>query len=177
MITMRFGHGVSLEDIIAGGLRGGMAIAIACAIWWIVRRVPWPRPFRFSFVLMHVVACLALAFTWCVATNALITLAGLGSFDVWRYLNDYLFLGAFLYMFVAGPAYAAAATARAAQAEATVARAQAVATGTQLAALRAQLHFVVGTPCNIDILLRGLLLELRPAKPPSRPRGAYSEVA
>ena len=140
MITMRFGYGVSLEDIIAGGLRGGIAIAIACAIWWIVRRVPWPRPFRFSFVLMHVVACLALAFTWCVATNALITLAGLGSFDVWRYLNDYLFLGAFLYMFVAGPAYAAAATARAAQAEATVARAQAVATGTQLAALRAQLH-------------------------------------
>jgi len=140
MITMRFGHGVTWEDIIAGGLRGGIAIAIACAIWWIVRRVPWPRPFRFSFVLMHVVAWLVLAFTWCVATNVLLTIAGLGTFDWLRYVNDYLFLGAFLYMFVAGPAYAAAATARAAQAEATVARAEAVATSTQLAALRAQLH-------------------------------------
>jgi hypothetical protein len=140
MITMRFGHGVSWEEIIAGGLRGSIAIAIACTIWWIVRRVPWPRPLGVRFVLTHVAAWLALAFTWCVATNTSITMAGVGTFDSLRYLNDYLFLGAFLYMFVAGPAYAAAATARAAQAEATVARAEAVATSTQLAALRAQLH-------------------------------------
>ena len=141
MITMRFGRGVSWEEIIVGGLRGGIALAIACAIWWIVRRVPWPRPFRVSFVLTHVAAWLALAFTWCVATNALIAVAGVGTSNSLLYhLNEYLLLGAFIYMFVAGPTYAAAATARAAQAEATVARAEAVATSTQLAALRAQLH-------------------------------------
>jgi hypothetical protein len=138
---MRLGRGSSWEEIIAGGLRVGIAIAIACTIWWIVRRVRWPRPFRFTFVLTHVTAWFALAFTWCVATNTLIAVAGVGTSDSLLYrLNEYLLLGAFIYVFVAGPSYAAAATARAAQAEATVARAEAVATSTQLAALRAQLH-------------------------------------
>ena len=35
-------------------------------------------------------------------------------------------------------------------------------------ALRA--HFVVGSPCNIDILLRAILLELHPTSPPSHTR-------
>lgn len=138
---MRFGHGVSWEEMIAGGLRGGIAIAMACAIWWIVRRLPWPRPFRFSFVLTHVAAWFALAFAWCVTTNFMMAVAGVGASDsLPDDLSLYLFLGAFIYVFVAGPTYAATASARAAQAEATVARAEAVATGTQLAALRAQLH-------------------------------------
>jgi len=141
MITMRFVSDFSWEEVLAGGLRGGLAIAMACAIWWLVRRVPWPRSFRFRFVLTHVAAWFALAFTWGVATNALFAVAGLGSSGSLLYhVDEHLFLGAFLYVFVAGPAYAAAATARAAQAEATVARAEAVATSTQLAALRAQLH-------------------------------------
>jgi hypothetical protein len=41
-------------------------------------------------------------------------------------------------------------------------------------ALRA--HFVVGTPRNIRDIASGLLLELHPIAPPSRPRGTYSEV-
>jgi two-component system LytT family sensor kinase len=138
---MRPGHGFSLEEIIAGGLRGGLAIAMAWAIWRLVRRVPWPRPFHFRFVLMHVAAWFALAFTWGVATNVLLTIAGLGTRDsLLNQVDEHLMLGAFIYMFVAGPAYAAGASARAAQAEASVARAEAVATSTQLAALRAQLH-------------------------------------
>ena len=140
MITMRFGR-VSWEEILAGGLRGGIAIVMACAIWWLVRRVPWPRPFRFSFVLTHVAAWFTVGLTWCIAANALIAVAGIGISDsLLDGLGFYLFLGAFLYVFVAGPAYAAAASARAAHAEATLARAEAVATSTQLAALRAQLH-------------------------------------
>jgi hypothetical protein len=140
MITMRLGHGVTWEDVIAGGMRGGVAIAIAFVIWRIARRVPWPRPFRFRFVLTHLVAWFALAFTWCIATNALIAIAGIATFDSLRFSNDYFFLGAFVYVFVAGPTYAADASARAAQAEAIVARAEAAATSTHLAALRAQLH-------------------------------------
>jgi hypothetical protein len=141
MVTMRFRPGPTGEEIVVGGLRVGIAIAMACAIWWLVRRAPWPRPFRVSFVLTHVAAWAALAFTWCVATNALIAVSGVGTSNSLLYhLNEYLFLGAFMYMFVAGPSYAAAASARAAQAEASVARAEAVATSTQLAALRAQLH-------------------------------------
>src|SRR5215218_5733048 len=104
---------------------------MACVIWWLVRRLPWPRPFRFPFVLTHVAALFALAFIWCVATNALNAVAGVGrSGSVLRHLEDYLFLGSFIYVFVAGPTYAGAASARAAQAEATAARAEAVASST-----------------------------------------------
>ncbi len=141
MGTMRLVHGVSWDEIVAGGLRGGIAIAIACTIWWIVRRVPWPRSLGFRFVLTHVVAWFALGFIWCAATNALIAVAGVGTPDsLVDQLDEHLVLGAFIYMFVAGPSYAAVASARAAQAEASTARALAVATSTQLAALRAQLH-------------------------------------
>jgi hypothetical protein len=138
---MRVGRGVSWDDIVAGGWRGGIAIAMACAIWWLVRRVPWPRPFRASFALMHVAAWVALAFTWCVSTNLMLAVAGVADSDALLYhLDEYLLLSAFIYVFVAGPTYAATASARAAQAEATVARAKAVAASTQLATLRAQIH-------------------------------------
>jgi two-component system, LytTR family, sensor kinase len=141
MITMRFVLGSSWEEIIVGGLRASIAIAIACAIWWLARRLPWPRPFHFSFLLAHIGAWCALAFGWCVVTNALVTIAGVGTSEsLLDGLSQYFLLGAFIYMFVAGPTYAAAGSARAALAEATVARAEAAATSTQLAALRAQLH-------------------------------------
>jgi two-component system, LytTR family, sensor kinase len=137
---MRFGHGISWDESLVGGARSVIAIALAFAVWWMVRRVPWPRPFRFRFVLTHVAAWLALGFIWCVATNAFIAVVDLGPRGSLYGLPDYLLFGSFIYMFVAGPTYASAASARAAQAEATVARAEAVATGAQLAALRAQLH-------------------------------------
>ena len=141
MVVMRLEHGITWDEVIAGGFRGGIAIAMACVVWWIARRDAWPRPFRFRFALMHVAAWFALTFAWCVATNLMIAVAGLGnSLDLLRGLDAHLVLGAFIYLFVAGPTYAAAGSARLAQAEATVARAEAVATSTQLAALRAQLH-------------------------------------
>jgi hypothetical protein len=141
MITMRFGSSFSWEEIVVGGLRAAVAIAMACAVWWIARRVPWPRPFRVRFVLAHVAAWFALASAWCLASNVLIAFSGVGtSGSLLDGLDFNLFLGAFIYVFVAGPTYAAAASARAARAEAAAARAEAVATGTQLAALRAQLH-------------------------------------
>ena len=141
MISMRLLSGATWQELLAGGFRLGIAIAVACAIWWIARRVPWPRPFRVRFVVTHVAAWLVLAFVWCLATNAFIEVAGIGTSRGSLYhLDEYLFLGAFMYMCVAGPTYAAAGSARAARAEASVARAEAVATSTQLAALRAQLH-------------------------------------
>jgi LytS/YehU family sensor histidine kinase len=138
---MRSGLGFSWEEVVAGGLRGGVAIAMAFAIWWIVRRVPWPRPFRFRFVLTHVAAWFALSFAWGVVTNALLAVVGVGaSHPLLYHVDEHLFFGAFIYMFVSGPAYVGLASARAAQAEASVARAEAAATSTHLAALRAQLH-------------------------------------
>jgi two-component system, LytTR family, sensor kinase len=103
--------------------------------------VPWPRPFRFPFVLTHVAAWFVLAFIWCVATNAAIAVAGIGTpHPLLYHLDEHLAIGAFIYLCVAGPTYAGIASARAAQAEASAARAEAIASSTHLAALRAQLH-------------------------------------
>ena len=140
MTSMRFGRGLTWNEMIGGGLRSGIAIGVACAVWWLARRLPWPRPFRFGFVLAHVAGWWALSFSWCVASNLMIAVAGVGFRSLLWALDLHLLLGAFIYVFVAGPTYAATASARAAQAEATVARAEAVAASTQLAALRAQIH-------------------------------------
>ena len=140
MTSMRFGRGLTWNEMIGGSLRGGIAIGMACAVWWLARRLPWPRPFRFSFVLTHVAAWWALSFIWCVASNLMIAVADVGFRSLLWALDLHLLLGAFIYVFVAGPTYAATASERAARAETSVARAEAVAASTQLAALRAQIH-------------------------------------
>jgi sensor histidine kinase YesM len=109
------------------------------------QRVPWPHPLRVRFVVTHVLAALAYAAAW-FALNV-----GIGSLvestrlsvsmshltlalvvgPAWGVL--YLILGVWLYIMVAGIAYANRAAERSAQIEALAAR-------TQLAALRAQLH-------------------------------------
>jgi len=108
-------------------------------------RVPWPHPLRLRFIATHVLAALVYAAAW-LALNVAI-----GSFlesmlhsmargrftlalvvgPAWGVL--YLILGVWLYIMVAGIAYANRAAERNAQIEALAAR-------TQLAALRAQLH-------------------------------------
>lgn len=101
----------------------------------LARRVPWPRPFRLSFLLMHLTAAPLYALSWVVLASAMESLmrsqlvfAGGSAF-----LLPFLVLGIWLYAMVAGISYAVEATARAGRAEAAAAR-------TQLAALRAQLH-------------------------------------
>src|SRR5690349_18590224 len=91
---MRFLSDITLGEVVAGSLRGGVAIAIAYSIWWIVRRVPWPRPLGIRFVLTHVVAWFVLASTWCAATNLLIAMSGVGKpSSLLRHLDEHLFLG------------------------------------------------------------------------------------
>jgi sensor histidine kinase YesM len=108
-------------------------------------RVPWPHPLRLHFVAKHVLAALVYATAWFalnVVVGSLIesthislasghmTLALLVG-PAWGVL--YLILGVWLYIMVAGIAYANRAAERNAQIETLAAR-------TQLAALRAQLH-------------------------------------
>lgn len=122
---------ISLRMMVAGAVLG-------FPVHRLTRRLPWPHPMRPSFVAMHLgaAAVYALAF---VATNSLIEsiarrhaviVVGVG-------VGSFLVLGVWLYVMIAGIAYASDATARAARAEALAARAQ-------LAALRAQLnpHFL-----------------------------------
>lgn len=121
---------------------GAQAIAIAAllglAVQRLTERVPWPRPLTIRFVALHGVASLAYAAAWVFLTTALSALHG-GGFSVAAPpgITPFVILGIWLYLMVAGIAYAVRATNRAARAEAAAAM-------TQLAALRAQLnpHFL-----------------------------------
>jgi hypothetical protein len=118
------------------------AVAAAAALGLVVHRVterfPWPHPFRLGFLAWHVVGAWLYAHAWVLLTSAmeslirsrLIIIAPAG-------IVPYLILGVWLYVMVAGVAYATRATERAARAEAAAAR-------SQLAALRDQLnpHFL-----------------------------------
>ena len=98
------------------------------------RRLPWPRPFRLSFVLLHALAAATYAIAWLVlASLSQIVLLHSAAAAISRVVIPFLVLGVWLYVMVAGVSYAAQATDRAVVAEASAARAQ-------LATLRAQLH-------------------------------------
>ena len=52
-----------------------------------VRRTPWPRPFRFSFVLLHAVVAVAFGLCWTlltIAIESLFTGSPLQTRTVWR---------------------------------------------------------------------------------------------
>jgi hypothetical protein len=110
------------------------AALLGILVYRFANRVPWPRPFRLRFALIHAVAAPAYALAWIMATSLiesiihrqLLIVVGPG-------LVPFLVLGVWLYVMVAGISYAIAGTERAARAEAASVR-------MQLGALRAQLH-------------------------------------
>ncbi len=98
------------------------------------RRFAWPRPFRLSFLLLHVGAAATYAIAWLLlASLSQIVLLHSVAAAIGRVVVPFFVLGVWLYVMVAGVSYAAQATDRAVIAEASAARAQ-------LAALRSQLH-------------------------------------
>ena len=106
----------------------GIGVAQVCA------RIPWPHPFRLSFIALHLVLGTAFSAAWIalnsvvesVVHRALVVSVGPG-------FLPFLAIGVWLYIMVAGITYATRASARAAEASALAAHAQ-------LATLRAQLH-------------------------------------
>lgn len=129
-ITGPFGGVWTRDEIVAAVVSAAVGVALTVLVYRLVRRMPWPRPFRLRFALLHLVAAPASGLTWLVVSSAIKSLVtGLPMEDG----GGMVFVGAFVYAVVAGISYAAEATARAARAEAAEAQAQ-------LAALRAQLH-------------------------------------
>jgi hypothetical protein len=127
-----------------GELEGGIArliagLAVAFLVYRLVRRAPWPRPFRLRFAALHVVGAPLAALTWVAVATPLEWLVSRGGSDNRGFdrVVEMMIIGMILYVVVAGLSYAADGAARAARAEAIAAR-------TQLAALRAQLqpHFL-----------------------------------
>src|SRR5687767_4615043 len=102
------------------GLSAGAIVAFL--LYRFVRRVPWPRPFRIRFVLLHLAALLAFAVSWLVLSIAIESLFT-GSLLETRNarpvrLREHPMVSLLLYAVVAGIAYSMERRARAAHAEA-----------------------------------------------------------
>ncbi len=125
----------SPDEVASAVIRPLVGVAAALLVHRLVRRVPWPRPFRLRFLALHLAAAPLLAGAWGAASNALAALVLGGSFAarVAERWEESLIVGVFLYALLAGIFYAVESSARASRAEAAAAR-------TQLAALRAQIH-------------------------------------
>lgn len=123
-------------EIESGLLRIATGLVIALAVHHLlVRRIPWPRPFRLRFVALHLVIAPVASLAWASlygAVKVLVPSAQAGISDS-VFFTETLIFGVIFYAVVAGVTYAAEESARATRAEALLAR-------TQLAALRSQLH-------------------------------------
>jgi LytS/YehU family sensor histidine kinase len=134
-----------LGEWFPGEIQSGISTLAAAAIvaflvYRFVRRVPWPRRFRLSFVLINVAAAIATTLLWIglsIAFESLFTGSLLNTRTGTLFWRERLSMGIYLYAVIAAITYPVHAAARAAQAEAVAAR-------TQLAALRAQTqpHFL-----------------------------------
>lgn len=119
------------------GLTAGATAAFL--LYRFVRRTPWPRPFRISFVLKHVVAAVAFGAGWIgltIAIESLFTGSLLNTRTGWRFVHlrhELPEISFLLYAIVVGIGYSVERRARAARRDADAVRAQ-------LAALRSQLH-------------------------------------
>ena len=145
-LMFKMAHGGPLSDALAMALQMVLTAALlGIVVYRFTQRVPWPHPLRWRFVARHLLAAFIFATTWStlnvVIASAIASV--LNSAESGRPVLvlaigpgwgvPYLLLGVWLYVMVAGIAYANGAAQRSAQIEALAAR-------TQLAALRAQLH-------------------------------------
>lgn len=133
-----FGHWTRGE--VAAAVSGLIAGAITVALLYqFVRRTPWPRPFRFRFVLLHAVVAIAFGVSFValsIAIESLFTGSLLTTRTGWRLVNlptELPEISLLLYAVVVGVGYSV-------ERRAGVARIEAEAVRAQLAALRAQLH-------------------------------------
>lgn len=128
-------HGTPVPDAAPIALRMMLsAAALGVLVDRFAARLPWPHPMTARFVLAHLVAGPVYAVSWWMLNNVVESvLRGAVAIVVGPGIVPYLVLGVWLYVMVAGVAYAQRGAARRAELEAQAARAQ-------LAALRAQLH-------------------------------------
>ena len=131
------------------------AAVLGLGVFRFTEWLPWPKPIQLRFVAAHLVAAPLYTGAWLVLIT-LVELALHGGLHGSREivirlpLLRYLVMGFWLYIMVAGVAYAITAAERAARAEAAAVRAQ-------LAALRAQLnpHFLFNSLHTVVQLIPG----------------------
>ncbi len=128
-------HGLSPANAAIGSLRMiAPAALLGFVVYKFASRLPWPHPFRIVFVVAHVLAAGLYAIVWYVLICVIDSLV-LGRVIVEAGPGHGIFMltGTWLYMVVAGVAYANLAAQRSAKIEAQAAR-------MQLDTLRSQLH-------------------------------------
>jgi len=124
---LSFGAWRSLSMIVPGALLG-------IAVYRFTERMPWPHPFRLGFIATHIAAAAVYAICWWLLISLIDSvISGRVVLSVGPGIGLYFVTGLWLYLVVAGVAYANRAAQRSAQLEAMAARAQ-------LDTLRAQLH-------------------------------------
>jgi len=128
-------HHSSFANAAIGALRLiGAAALLGIAVYKFTSRMAWPHPFRLAFVMMHLVAAGLYSAAWCVLISLIDSLVmGHLRFALGPGLGVSLLTGIWLYIMVAGVAYANLAAQR-------TARIEAHATRMQLDTLRSQLH-------------------------------------
>ena len=128
-------HGLSLRSAMVASLRMIVpGVLLGIAVYRFASRMRWPHPFQLSFVAMHVLAAGLYGVSWFALISVIESLAR-GRLAIFPGPGIGLFLltGIWLYIVVAGVAYANLAAQRTAMIEALAAR-------TQLDTLRSQLH-------------------------------------
>jgi hypothetical protein len=117
----------SLRMVVPGALLG-------IYVYRFTMRTPWPHPFRIGFAGVHFLAALLYSACWLLLVTLIDSaVSGHVAIRIGSGIGPFLIMGVWLYIMVAGVAYANSAAQRAAQLEAN-------ATRMQLAELRAQLH-------------------------------------
>jgi len=114
------------------------AALLGVLVYRFAQRMPWPRPFRLRFALVHLVAAIAYSMVWILCSSLVESVIHLRLMIViGPGIVPFLMVGVWLYVMVAGISYAIEGTERAARADAERVR-------MQLGALRAQLnpHFL-----------------------------------
>lgn len=122
----------TFSERVTATVRPIVGLGLVIGIHALVRRHPWPRPFRVRFALFHAVVSAVVAVLW-IAISRLIEALFLGWGSSVPFEEEFFVIGILGYLIAAGISYSVESTARAARAEAAAA-------STQLSALRAQLH-------------------------------------
>ena len=134
-VLMMVAHRLSFGEAAPAALRMIAAAAVVSyGVHRLTARLPWPYPFQLRFVALHLLAAVIYTMTW-FTLNSLIESLFRGQFVLvlGGGVVPFLIMGVWLYVMIAGIAYASRAAERSAQMAALEAR-------TELAALRAQLH-------------------------------------
>lgn len=128
-------HGSSVDNAAISAARMiAPGALLGLAVYRFTQRMPWPHPFRLRFIATHILAALAYATIWyaliCLIDSLVV---GRFTFMIGPGFATFLLAGIWLYIIVAGVAYANLAAQRTAKLEAYASR-------MQLDTLRSQLH-------------------------------------